>query len=124
MNGSGVLATGLSWSMGSCVKNPIWYLRRIALVEAVSFLVLLGIAMPLKYVWDMPAAVLVVGWVHGLLFILFSAALLMAMRAAQWSLQWSVVVFVAALLPFGPFFVDPRLAAYEEEYLKQRPMRD
>jgi integral membrane protein len=91
------------------VQRPIERLRRIAWLEGISFLVLLGIAMPLKYWGGMPAAVLVVGWVHGVLFVLFCWALLRAMQAADWPLRRGALVFVAALVPFGPFVIDGRL---------------
>ena len=45
--------------------------RMVAIAEGISFLVLLGIAMPLKYILDVPEAVKVVGWIHGALFVTF-----------------------------------------------------
>ena len=65
--------------------------------------------MPLKYLGGIESAVRWTGWVHGVLFILFCLALLFAMRAARWSWVKAGVVFVAALLPFGPFLIDRRL---------------
>ena len=50
--------------------SPIPWLRYTALAEGVSYLLLLGVAMPLKYLADMPMAVKIVGWAHGLLFML------------------------------------------------------
>jgi integral membrane protein len=94
--------------------TPIGRLRAIGMVEATSFLVLLGVAMPLKYLAGMPMAVKVVGWIHGVLFILFCVALFQAMRASGWSLGRAATYFVAALLPFGPFLVDGRLRREEE----------
>jgi integral membrane protein len=102
------------------VKNPITFLRKTALVEAVSFLILLGVAMPLKYAWGMPLAVKVAGWIHGLLFMVFCVALVQAIRIARWPWPRSIMVFVAALLPFGPFIVDKRVASYEQEFRKSR----
>ena len=84
-------------------------LRRVALVEGVSFLILLGVAMPLKYLADMPMAVRIVGWAHGLLFVCFCGALLFAMRERRWPLRRSALIFVAGLVPFGPFLIDRRL---------------
>lgn len=98
------------------MKNPIPFLRRIALIEAVSFLVLLGIAMPLKYLAGQPLAVKIVGWAHGVLFIVFGFALLRAMLIARWPLSRATVVFIAALLPFGPFVIDRRMRDYEAEF--------
>jgi integral membrane protein len=85
------------------------HLRRIGMIEGASFLILLGVAMPLKYFAGLPVAVQVMGWAHGLLFIIFCLALLRAKRSARWSIAESAVVFVAALLPFGPFLIDARL---------------
>jgi integral membrane protein len=87
-------------------------LRRVGAVEGVSFLLLLGIAMPLKYLLDMPLAVKVVGWAHGLLFLLFLAALVQARRHARLSIPLLGVAFVASLVPFGPFLIDRRLASH------------
>lgn len=101
-------------------KNPVPFLRITALVEGVSFLVLLGIAMPLKYFAGLPGAVKVVGWIHGLLFVLFCAALLWTLIAARWPLARGALVFVSALLPFGPFVIDHRMKQYEQEF-RQRP---
>jgi integral membrane protein len=57
-------------------KSPVPFLRRIALIEGWSFLILLGIAMPLKYLADMPLAVRLVGSLHGFLFLTLCACLL------------------------------------------------
>lgn len=103
------------------MNNPIPFLRKMALTEGVSFLVLLGVAMPLKYVWGILVAVKIVGWIHGVLFILFCAALLRTMIIAKWTFVRSAIVFVAALLPFGPFVVDRRMLTYEAEFQNRVP---
>lgn len=95
-------------------QTPIARLRLIALLEGTSFLVLLGVAMPLKYLGGIDTAVKLVGWVHGLLFILFCSALLVAARAAQWKPSRAGTVFAAALIPFGPFLIDSRLRREDE----------
>lgn len=96
-------------TVGLVFKTPIGRLRALGMLEGASFLVLLFVAMPLKYVWDMPMAVKTVGWVHGLLFVLFLAALLQAMTEREWSLGKAGGFLLAALLPFGPFVVDGKL---------------
>ena len=90
-------------------------LRLTAWIEAVSFLLLLGVAMPLKYAWGQPQYVKVLGWVHGILFFAFCALLAGVHANANWPLRRSAVVFVAALLPFGPFVIDRRMKAWEAE---------
>jgi integral membrane protein len=91
------------------LTSTIGRLRVAAMVEAVSFLLLLGVAMPLKYFAGIPVAVQIAGWTHGLLFMLFGVCLLVAHGERQWPVSWTAVVFVAALLPFGPFVIDRRL---------------
>ena len=102
------------------MKNPVATLRKAAQVEGLSFLVLLGIAMPLKYVLDLPLAVKIVGWIHGVLFIWLCVLLVIVLRVAHWPLIRAAQVFVAALLPFGPFVLDKRMVEYEKEF-EQRP---
>ena len=89
--------------------DAIERLRRVGKIEGVSFLVLLGIAMPLKYLAGQPLAVKVVGWVHGVLFIWFVFTLWRAKARAPLSTAEALGVFIAALLPFGPFVIDQRL---------------
>jgi integral membrane protein len=91
------------------LKTSIGRLRAIGLVEGVSFLVLLGVAMPLKYFAGMPQAVKVVGWIHGLLFMAFCMVLLQTRLDARWNAWRTVTILVAALVPFGPFIIDGRL---------------
>ena len=96
--------------------NPIPFLRVAGLVEGVSFLVLLFVAMPLKYFAGLPQAVKVVGWAHGVLFVAFCVALLHTVIVARWPLARAALVFVAALVPFGPFIVDRRMKGYADEF--------
>lgn len=94
---------------------PIRRLRQLALLEGVSFLLLLGVAMPLKYFASLPAAVQVVGWAHGVLFVLVVASLLQVWLVARWPLLRVALVFLATLVPFGPFLLDRRLQAFQRE---------
>ena len=96
------------------LETPIGRLRAIGLVEGASYLVLLGVAMPLKYLAGMPLVVKYVGWAHGVFFILFCAALAHAMSAARWPLSRGVGLFIASLLPFGTILADGRLRREDE----------
>lgn len=89
-------------------------MRAVGMLEAASFLVLLFVAVPLKYGWDMPLAVRVVGPIHGVLFLLFLVFLFQAKAEHGWSLLRMAGFFVAALLPFGPFVVDGKLRREDE----------
>ena len=92
------------------LRTPVGRLRLIAMLEGASFLVLLGVAMPLKYLGGMPHAVRVPGLVHGFLFLAFLYQLASTHSERDWPLSRTALVFVAALLPFGPFVIDRRLA--------------
>jgi integral membrane protein len=95
--------------------NPIRRLRLLTHWEGISLLVLLFVAMPLKYLADMPMAVRIVGTLHGILFIAVVVLLLATMRSAKWTVGRGALVFVSALLPFGPFLIDRRMRGYETE---------
>jgi integral membrane protein len=97
------------------LRTTIGRLRLICLLEGISYLVLLGIAMPMKKIFGMPMAVKVVGWTHGLLFILFIFALLLAAIEHRWSLRKVLFAFIASLIPFGTFVLDGRLRKEEQE---------
>jgi integral membrane protein len=91
------------------VLTPLRRLRLIAFVEGVSFLVLLFVAMPLKYLADLPLAVRIVGSIHGVLFIAFVAVLIRVSIARAWPLRRSLLAFVASIVPFGTFVLDRSL---------------
>ncbi len=91
------------------LTSAVGRVRAAGIVEGISFLILVGIAMPLKYFAGMPGAVKIVGWVHGLLFMAFVVLLLIAHGEKRWPLSFTGLVFVAALVPFGPFLIDRRL---------------
>lgn len=90
-------------------ESPIARLRLIGLLEGTSFLLLLLVAMPLKYAFGIPMAVKLVGWAHGVLFIAFVFALPGAVMHARWSMGRGALLFLSALLPCGPFFMDRKL---------------
>ena len=99
----------------SLLSTPLGRLRVVGIVEGVSFLLLLGVAMPLKYLADMPLAVTVVGSIHGGLFVLYALALLVAWLERGWSVGKTAALFVAAVLPFGPFVAERHLAREQRE---------
>ena len=84
-------------------------LRILGNLEGVSYLLLLGVAMPLKYFYDTPEAVKVTGMVHGVLFIAYCILLALCMRKFKWSLGFGVYLFVATLIPFDTFVTDRKL---------------
>jgi len=88
----------------------------ISLLEGLSFLILLGIAMPLKYVFDYPLAVTYVGWVHGLLFIIYIYAVFPTARSLKWEFGRTFFALFASILPFGPFIFDRNLRKNQQTH--------
>ena len=82
------------------------FLRYIGIAEGISFLVLLLIAMPLKYLMDRELAVKYIGWVHGVLFMLYIFQVLYVKGIQGWPFKKFLLAFIAAWLPLGTFFFD------------------
>lgn len=90
-------------------STPIARLRSVGIAEAASFVLLLGIAMPLKYLADMPMAVTVVGWAHGALFTLYCLTIAECWQKERWPFSRVMLAFIAAWLPLGPVFFDKKI---------------
>jgi integral membrane protein len=88
--------------------------RAIAQLEGLSFILLLFIAMPLKYLAGMPMGVKVVGWAHGMLFVLYLLLLVEVAVVHRWPLVRILGAFIASLVPFGTFVLDARLRREEQ----------
>ena len=95
------------------LRTPVGRFRAVALIEGVSYLLLLGVAMPLKYFAGFPGAVMAVGWAHGVLFVLYLVALTEVSLARRWRLLRILGAFIASLVPFGTFLLDARLRREE-----------
>ena len=103
-------------------RTLIGKFRLTGFVEGVSYILLLGVAMPLKYyfgdvtvdesgakVYENGIYVSIVGMAHGILFTLYCLQLFLTMRKHKWSLGYSTYLFFAAFVPFGTFYTDRRL---------------
>jgi len=80
----------------------------IARAEGISFLVLLFIAMPLKYIWDDPSWVRVVGMAHGVLFVAYIAWAIFVKEIKQWNFKTLSIVVLGSILPFGTFYIEKK----------------
>lgn len=98
-------------------------LRAVSFAEGVSYLLLLLVAMPLKYVWDIPSAVKWLGWAHGILFMGLGVAVLLAMTLAALPFKTAFLVGLASLLPAGPFFADRLLRRHLEDLADRKGSR-
>ncbi len=101
------------------MSTPLSRFRTIAVYEGISFVVLLFLAMPLKYLFDIPEPVKYVGWAHGVLFVLYVLTLAHVFFADRWSFMKGVVAFALSFIPFGTFWLDKKLKREEEEKLAQ-----
>ena len=89
-------------------------LRFVGLLEGLSFLLLLFIAMPVKYMLGNPILVKYVGMGHGVLFVAFLAMLFIVCEKQEWSIKMFILGLVASILPFGPFVFDKKLKKLEQ----------
>jgi len=86
--------------------TKIRLLRFIGISEGISFLILLVIAMPLKYYFAFPFAVKITGWAHGGLFIAYIVIVLASVKTMRWGFFNVIIALAASLIPFGTFFLD------------------
>ncbi|MCA1037892.1 DUF3817 domain-containing protein [Bacillus infantis] len=91
------------------MNTPIGRFRIMGFLEGGSLLVLLFIAMPLKYFAGFPEAVTVVGSLHGLLFVTYLFIIAYVTFKVRWSFIWVASALAVAFIPFGNFVLDSRL---------------
>lgn len=96
--------------MQTLLKTPIGRLRLIGYIEGLSLLVLLFIAVPLKYAADNPSLSKIMGPLHGALFLLFVFNTLSVGVEQQWKFrQTTYKVMLACIIPFGTFYIDHKI---------------
>ncbi len=88
--------------------------RAISIIEGISYLILVFIAMPLKYFFAEPMAVKIFGMIHGILFILFCIALYSAIRRYSWSFFFSLKLFIYSLIPFLFILIEKEIMSKKE----------
>ncbi len=90
-------------------SDAIDRLRLASILDGVSYLILVGVAMPMKYLADMPLAVRVAGSLHGFLFLALCACLLEVLVRRRLSFGWCSIVLACALFPVAPLLLDRKL---------------
>lgn len=85
--------------------------RVTAILEGISYVLLFGMTMPLKYWADILQPNKVVGYIHGGLFLVYVLVAVVFCWQRKWSIKRFIILFIASLLPFGTFYAD-------REYLK------
>ena len=96
------------------LSNTIGRLRLTGIIEGFSFIILLAIAMPLKYLAGKPEMVSIVGMAHGILFVLYILLTVLAKFQYPWSWKKMFLLWVASVVPFGTFYADYKLLRYEQ----------
>lgn len=87
--------------------------RKTAIIEGISYLILLFVAMPFKYFLDIPEPVKYFGWIHGVLFLVYMVILIITSLKYRWSIVRILVYIIGSVLPFVPFILDKKL---KQEY--------
>jgi len=92
------------------MKNEkLKYLFRIlALIEGLSYILLLFIAVPLKYLGNNEILVKLLGMPHGILFILYIVTCLIIYKSMEWNKQTLLFILIASVIPFGTFYIDKK----------------
>lgn len=96
--------------------TPTARLRLTAFLEGLSYVLLLFVAMPLKYAAGQPLAVRVVGSLHGALFVLLGWLVWRGMTERSKGMRWGLRIGIASLVPFGTFFLDRELREEDEAW--------
>lgn len=96
--------------------HPVHVVRAAGLVDGISLLVLLGVAMPLKYFAGVPMAVTIVGTIHGYIVIFYLLAILYAQLRLQWHVGWSLLCLAAAFVPFVWFAADRAIVRRRDRF--------
>jgi integral membrane protein len=108
-NGSSAAATP-STTVTPAVRAALKRYRVIAYVVGVMLLVLVFVAMPLKYLGDDPSAVDVVGPLHGFLYVIYLLGAFDLARRVRWSLGRMVMVALAGTIPFLSFYAERKIS--------------
>lgn len=80
----------------------------ISYLEGISFLLILFVTMPLKYLMDMPEANKAIGMAHGLLFVAYVALAVFVKESKNWNYKTLGIVLTCSIIPFGTFWMDKK----------------
>ncbi|SEM97377.1 integral membrane protein [Paenisporosarcina quisquiliarum] len=98
------------------IKTTLGQLRIAGILDGISLVILLFIAMPLKYWMDIPMAVTIAGSVHGFIFVSYVLVIFYAQIRLRWNIIWSLLALAVAFIPFGNFFYDWQLKKMETRF--------
>jgi integral membrane protein len=96
--------------MTQLVKTKIGWLRILGFLEGTTLIILIFVAVPMKWIWNNPSLVKSLGPVHGTIFLLFVALLFAVAKQQNWHFKtttWKLLL--ACFIPFGTFYVDSKI---------------
>ncbi len=96
------------------LSNTLGRLRLTGIIEGLSFIILLAIAMPLKYIAGKPEMVSIVGMAHGILFVLYIFLTLQAKYQYLWTWKKVWILWIASVVPFGTLYADYKMLRFEK----------
>lgn len=84
------------------------FFRIVSFLEGISYLLLLFVAVPIKYVNNNPEYVKLLGMPHGLLFMLYIVLAIVLKKEMKWNTKSLAIILACAVIPFGTFYVDKK----------------
>lgn len=90
------------------------FFRIISYLEGISYILLLFIAVPIKYFLEDPSYVKLLGMPHGILFMLYIVLAIVLKTSEKWNFKDLGIILLASIIPFGTFYID-------KKYLKKNP---
>jgi integral membrane protein len=83
--------------------------KKLAIAEGISFLIILGITMPLKYLMNYGMPNKIIGMIHGALFIYYVIAVFLVKKQFKWNAKDTFIALIASIIPFGTFYVEKKM---------------
>lgn len=83
----------------------------VSILEGLSYILLLFVAVPLKYIWHNDVMVKMLGMPHGILFMAYIVMALLIRSKMKWDMKTSFIVLIASVLPFGTFYIHKKYLA-------------
>jgi integral membrane protein len=94
------------------LKTSIGRFRILAFTEGLSFIFILFITMPLKYMLNIPEPNMVIGMAHGILFLLYILAVIDLKIRKEWTIGLTFKSLLASIVPFGTFYMENKFFRY------------
>lgn len=80
----------------------------VSYLEGISYLLILFVTMPLKYLFESPEPNKIIGMAHGVLFLLYIVLAILIKSEKQWNIKTLAIVLLCSIIPFGTFWMDKK----------------